>query len=415
MVSRGINKGNNKWKNYLIISFFVIVIFIFVFENADANFQSDSEELALGPIVAVIKDIEIDTNGYGLGFITSLNNPESGVQSIINSETIVGYVYSNYTSQVGLQGFAYRVIARFIPNFNIIITLNRICCLLLVIVIVAIVIQLYKRFGLLFSASFGITTVISPWVINFSRNLYWVEFTWFIPMLLGLLCLNYRNKRKLLYPLFYIAILVKCLCGYEYISTIMMSSLLFLIVEWICNKTERKQISKAICIIGIVSVFGFFTAYAIHACIYGSGNILQGFKMLWVDLVGRRTFGNPANYDKVYADSLNATVIDVLIRYFWSSGSPFDGKFMLIINIATIFSLICRIFILKKDSKFEVSIYTVSLLSTLSWLVLGKSHSFIHTHMNFVLFYMGWVQSCFYIIIKNLLEQRKLVLKISKE
>ena len=43
--------------------------------------------------------------------------------------------------------------------------------------------------------------------------------------------------------------------------------------------------------------------------------------------------------------------------------------------------------------------------------MLGKSHSFVHTHMNFVLFYIGWVQNRFYIITKVLLEQRKLVLK----
>ena len=53
--------------------------------------------------------------------------------------------------------------------------------------------------------------------------------------------------------------------------------------------------------------------------------------------------------------------------------------------------------------------YTVSFLATISWFVLAKAHSYIHTHMNYVLWYFGFVQVCLYILI--LLMQKNLCKK----
>ena len=36
-------------------------------------------------------------------------------------------------------------------------------------------------------------------------------------------------------------------------------------------------------------------------------------------------------------------------------------------------------------------------LTSVSWFVLGKAHSYIHTHMNFAMWYFGFVQLLFYI------------------
>ena len=44
--------------------------------------------------------------------------------------------------------------------------------------------------------------------------------------------------------------------------------------------------------------------------------------------------------------------------------------------------------------------FLVFLATTLSWIILGKSHSYIHTHINFVLWYFGFVQICLYEIIQ---------------
>ena len=46
----------------------------------------------------------------------------------------------------------------------------------------------------------------------------------------------------------------------------------------------------------------------------------------------------------------------------------------------------------------NVSLYVITFLTSISWIVLAKSHSYIHTHISFVLWYFGFVQICIYII-----------------
>ena len=393
----------------------VIILSVFMLEGAESSFQNDSESLVVAKMVAEAIGDDIADSSFGLGVLKSDNNLDVDAYSLIYNDNLEGYHYESYMSQVGIQGHIFGKIVSIIPKMNKINLFRLICCCLLVIVLGLIIIQLHKRYGILFASIFGVVSFLSPWIVNFSRNLYWVEFTWFIPMLLGLLCINYEDKRKFIYPLFFIAIFIKSLCGYEYLSTIMMTGIMFLLVEWICNKEKRKSIFKTIFIIGICSLAGFIAAYIIHAYMYGSGNIFEGFKLMKVNLIERRTFGNASDFDPMFADSLNASIWDVIIKYFWFAGSPLDGKLMCIIMVVTVFALIYQKTVLKENNTFEVSIFIISLLTTISWIVLGKAHSYIHTHMNFVLFYMGWVQISIYILCKTIIGKKMMDLKFEEK
>lgn len=395
--------------NIIVLLVIAVALSVFWMSSADKSFQEDSENLAISPIFAERKGISFDDKGYGLGALRSLAEPHEYVNSIMDRDFNEGYKYFVYTSQFGLQGHLYRVIARYLPSMLhakiIIFAMKAGCCFLLAIVVLAIIYELFFKYGRLFALTFGAVTILSPWVINYSINLYWVAFTWYIPMLLGLLCINYENKRYLFYPMFFAAIFIKSLCGYEYLSTIMMAEIQFLLVEWVCNEQNRKKLTRVVFIIGVLSMAGFSLAYLIHAYYYGSGNIMNGIRMIAQDIAGKRCFGNASDYDLVYSESLNASVVDVLVKYFCTAGRPLDGIEMMMLGIATTIALIYKRIVMKKDARFEISLYVISLLTTISWLVLAKGHSYIHTHMNFVLFYFGWVQCCVYIILKTLTEK----------
>lgn len=411
-------KRKDRLVKNVVLFIVAIVLSIFMFEGAESTFQNDSESLAVGPIAAEILGVDVDNGGYGLGILSSIDYPDDDY-SFMGLESVEGYEYSIYSSQVGLQGMIYVAITHLLPKLGIYDLFRIACCFFLVVILMMIIKQLYIKYGTFLSAVFGIVTFLSPWIVDFSKNLYWVEFTWFVPMLLGLLCLNYEDKKKYIYPLFFVAVFIKCLCGYEYLSTIMMSGIMFLLVEWVCNKEKRKNIFKTVLIIGVVSVAGFICAYVIHAYMYGSGNIIDGLKLMQVNLIEKRTFGNAADFDPVCADSLNASIFDVLLKYFWTAGGllagrPLDGKLMLFIAIVTIGALIYQRKKLDLNNNFEICLFIVTLLTTLSWLVLGKSHSYVHTHMNFVLFYMGWVQVSIYIICKTALDMHKISVNIVK-
>jgi hypothetical protein len=312
---------------------------------------------------------------------------------------------NEYSSQIGLQGWLYYLFTKTnIPGPAFLLRTG--CCVLLSLVISLICYELYIKYGLLMASSFYLVSICSSWIRNFSTNLYWVEFTWFIPMLLGLICLNDLNTRFWLYPLFFLAILVKSAGGYEYITVIMLSSIMFLAAEWICSIKKDKQRSKllfrAILSIGAISLLGFTAALLIHSFIRGNGNMLNGLNSIYQRDVLRRTFGNAADFPEVYTASLNASILDVILLYFKNNTAGKHAKFLfLTLSIAFIYSRL-------KKSRFlsnkDIWLFLITFITCVSWFIFGKSHSYIHTHMNYVMWYMGFIQIGVYFIVKYILK-----------
>ena len=69
----------------------------------------------------------------------------------------------------------------------------------------------------------------------------------------------------------------------------------------------------------------------------------------------------------------------------------------------TIIVLILNIVIKEKNCARDVIMFIVFQMATLSWIILAKSHSYVHTHLNYVLWYFGFIQICIYVIIKFIL------------
>ncbi len=129
--------------------------------------------------------IDVKTQGYIHDYSIKL----------ASGETLGSITYSDYESQVGLQGWVYYLLTFIVPSHQLPI-FRLVMCLLLAVVLVFICFQIRRRYSLLLAASFYVTFWLSPVITNTSYNLYWVLFTWFIPMLLGLLAVNYPKKRK---------------------------------------------------------------------------------------------------------------------------------------------------------------------------------------------------------------------------
>ncbi len=327
-----------------------------------------------------------------------------------------GYL-GEYQSQFGLQGKIFRYLAR-IFDIDLLKTL---CALATAITLVLIVYVLKKKYNVIFAGVFYCVFLLSPWIVNFANNLYWVEFTWFFPMLTGLFCswkIEYRKYRVLSYILAYISILVKSLCGYEYISCIMMGLIAFLIVDFIMsllygNKERQVLLFKTIFILGIIALIGFFTAICIHSPNKSgaNGSVIEGIKLIIQKDVLRRTYGgaglnssNLLGVEERYAGL--ASTWEVFCRYF-------DFKTEVVTGISgNLFSLLCIIPLVimvfeKKKNKFHnelLTMYFVFFVTTISWFLLAKSHSYVHIFLNIVLWYFGYVQVCIYIIINKLIE-----------
>lgn len=312
-----------------------------------------------------------------------------------------------YTSQYALQGRVYRLLARYVQ----VDTMRAMTALATAVSVMLVVCLIAKKYDRLMAGVFYCVFLLSPWVVNFARNLYWVEFTWFLPMAVGLLCAWKIDNRKI--RVFsccgaFLTIMLKCLCGYEYISTVMMGLIQFLLVDMVMAaiRGERKKaglLLRTIFLLGLAALAGFAAAICVHAGVRAHGDYLEGIVRIFKEDVLRRTYGGDVNiFDpaSVVGLSLSASVWEVLCKYFRFYTQIITGL------PGNLFPLLCLaplcIFAYdgnRKKLKPEwVLMYAVFLIAPVSWFVLAKAHSYVHTHMNFVLWYFGFVQICIYII-----------------
>ena len=169
------------------------------------------------------------------------------------------------------------------------------------------------------------------------------------------------------------------------------------------NKKRAKLLFIILLFVGFSAFIGFIAALCVHGYYRGDGSIIAGLKSIYVNDVLRRTFGGSITYfDTYFLDSLNASAWEVFCKYY-----KFYTQIIVGIN-ANIFPLMCIISIVSLifDSYYRkninirlISLYFLFYSLPVSWYLLAKSHSYVHTHMNYVLWYTGYIQICIYNIL----------------
>lgn len=362
------------------------------------------------------------TPGYIDVQLNSENILSSGEYGKLNDASFSGgiltgkEIYTEYTSQYGLQGKIFRFLANYISDYlPVYYALNSFA---LAMILVGIGLLLFKKWNALLGICFLFTFAVSPWIVSFARNLYWVEFTWFAPMFVGLVSsiwIRQKKIRLMCYLGSFVSVLIKCLCGYEYITTVMMGLIMFLLVDFIVailkkDKEAVKLTLQTILINGCMALLGFAVAISLHALIRGNGDLFNGIKSIIEYDALRRTSGGDMNvFDQAhYWGSFNASIWETICIYFHFNTEILPG---LAGNLFPLLFII-PIFIFVLDArnhslnKKDVALYIIAFLTTVSWFVLGKAHSYVHQGMNYVLWYFGFIQVCIYVILKKIFPEK---------
>lgn len=354
-------------------------------EAISAAFDAGSEKLAVNSM-----ETGYSIDGYGLTL------EKDGV-------------YLPYKSQFGLQGHVFRVLSRFAG----VRALRSLCAAAMAAVVMGIVLIVRRKYNARMAGCFYVTFWLSPWVVNLAANLYWMEFTWFLPMLLGLVCAwkwEHRVCRLLCYGGAFLGVMVKCLCGYEYVSAVMVGMVAFPLADLACalagrEKKRARQLFLSTFFMGLCALAGFAAALLAHAQLKGGGDLGMGLRLIMEQDVLRRTSGGDMNlFEPVYWASFNASVPETLHLYLQFQTQIITGL------PGNLFPLLCilplAVFAVDwhrgRLSIRDISLYVVFALASVSWLVLAKSHSYIHTNLNFVLWYFGFVQICLYVLLDKL-------------
>lgn len=402
-----------------VLSFWLVILVLFsaltikYFLPVDNHFQNDSEALVVGAVIHQRQGLS--NLKYGLSW--ALHSDGYWISTFRCDPSVAAgeLEFPGYASQIGLQGYVFAFLSHllgFLPVRRTLFLFRLLCSAAMAIVVMLISWLVGKKYNRNLSIAFFITFFCSPWIDGFAPNLYWVSFTWFLPMLIGLIVsLDYNRYDKWwIYLLTFLAVCLKSACGYEYLSTVLMAMIAFPICDFLL--TIRKDPQKGLHILwviiklGVTAVLGFLCVLLIHAYMRGEGNLFKGIESIWkIDVLRRTLGGNPDDFDPILVTSIEASVWDVIYKYLCFNPNVvgadiIDGiRAVCFIPMLVYASMSFVFHAVKKENAWEMILFVLLILTTLSWFILGKSHSFVHTHMNYVLWYFGCVQMCIYALV----------------
>lgn len=456
-------------KNYLIPLLLAITAFLsynnnFFLVTSDKLFlehQLDSEQLVLDGILH-------RSEGNGPLKMGRYARPEINNQSILAHQLYADHnkdgEFSNYESQFGLQYYLFSFLAeilerdvRFLQAFS---------ALLMSLIVVLFFIAIRREFSQVHAFFFCATLIFSPWVVIFARNLYWVEATWFLPTAITFL----YGKRSLISgksaikmgALLFAAFLAKFLCGYEYLTTIALSACAPLAYYTMQYQIGLKRGLVQLVICGISLTLAFSAAVSLHMG-YSSTSSDTAFNTISIIAKKRLATKDPSvaakefcnsslnneecekHFVERFGKSLTSNRFAVIAKYFamphflpWLdrmelnpietatfkaareepslesiramfSGIGFRGVAFLTSIIAfLLFNLFVCQAAIKQRSPLSLGLL-VAIIAPLSWFFLAKAHSYVHYHLNYVLWYLVYIPFGMFFFLKrsNTLEARQ--------
>ena len=386
--------------------------------------QRDTESLIIGRMVKSRQDGIFSSGGLtGAGITTNIqqdwissNQIDNQYAAYLNSGSFDKF--SPYMSQPGGQGIIFSLLDRLLPlspqiklwSFYVL------TALLSATALTFIVNWFYDEFGGWVAICVIGSAVLSHWLTVFGKNLWWSLWAFYLPMIVVLYLLKHHrvpsNRQFIKFGiLIFMAVFIKCFInGFEYITTTLLMMVTPCIYYAVLNKWNGRQYVKwtlaTVCGSGVAIFFSL-----IMLC-FQIGAAKDGFMdgvahVVWS--FGKRTYGEAQDYPAVYAASLEAGTIGVVVTYvngiffdlnnYLSLTNAFVSDFLLKVRygyLIVLFIVMSALLFLRsrkmmtKQRQNIALIWTTwfSVLAPLSWYVIFKSHSFIHTHMSFLLWQM---------------------------
>ena len=451
-------KSSETVKVLLICSFSILFMFLGFFANywrvADQrwfeNHQLDMESYIIGRMVKSRLDGILSSGGLtGLGSLNATpvqfsDEPFSN-QYLAYMNNLPFGAYSTYNSQIGGQGIFFSVLDKLItalPQEKLRI-FHALTSLFLAIMLTAIILWFYLEFGLTVSLFVLFSAVFSQWLVVFGRNLYWSMWAFYLPVVVLMYYLKFTRvlpnlKLFELGTIFLIMVFIKCLFnGYEYITSTLVMMFVPLVYYIILNRVNFGESLKTLGTAALGSCLGVLLSFSILCFQIASvqGRFLDGVHHI-VYCFEKRTYADPRGFPSEYAPGLQASTTSVLLTYLkgtffdpenYLSSSPLvfrhPIRYSYLISLFVIVSVALFFhknrYVAEKEKRKCVSlIYATwfSILAPLSWFIIFKAHSYVHTHTNYIVWQMPFVffgfASCG-LLVRNLLPDFIRLIKIS--
>lgn len=411
------------------------------FHAADAawfkSFQYDSDSLVYGRMLESQKNGALSYYGL-LGRVGNEAENIDKQKPMFLNDDIGDRAYYPYLSQVGLQGFLFSILDSTLIKLNLepkmrIELFYAFSSIALSLVLSLLSLYFLLEFGIVSWMLLLITIISSQWLVVMGKSLYWSFWLMFAPLLIILWAHKIEVIKKRFYNAFYCLtaffVFVKCCAGYEYISSVLISAVIPIVYYSLNYSWSIKATFIRFAKISISGLVGFFVALITHIFIVAKINH-YGFSNAFVSVfqhstsrmyADKGTFGSGG-----WEDGANASVIQVLSSYW--RGEAFNLNNLMgwdFFNSISFGEIILTLIIFSSAALWSAkysenidrnrrkvlsfaSMAWFSILSPLSWFILAKVHSYVHTHINhvlwsmpFILFVMAFVGYIIKLLIKD--------------
>jgi hypothetical protein len=201
---------------------------------------------------------------------------------------------------------------------------------------------------------------------------------------------------------------IKCLfTGFEFISSALAMPFSALFYFALRDRWAWADFARRFAAAALGAITGSLAALGVLVLQISSvlGSFSQAFEYILFTF-GKRTYGDAAQYGSLEAESLRANVFSVLNTYLQGRALNFNGIFHLSLpwleipywQIFILFAFFTLVYFVRdrfaggfpqrRKAVTIVMVTWLSALAPLSWFVVFKAHSYVHTQLNFIIWQM---------------------------
>lgn len=318
--------------------------------------------------------------------------------------------FQAYTHQTGLQGWAFGVLNKVLSVFEDRgeareIILYNINSMLFYVATLLVFLAVWRAWGPLSALAWLCAVVFAPWPQRGMKDLYWCLWTWLLPALAGLLlCAVTRRCGKTpwwCYLLVFAACMVRCMCGFEFITTFLILCEIPLCYAAAKAYFVRRDPHGALVWLGRTVGAGVSALGGVAAA------LALWFAQEWL------CFGSAAdawqNMTRAVTDRVSLTdgavrdvnVPQVLAQYFRESTEPLlqlgpvSVTAWQLLLFALLVGAVCVVVCLRRGTAAQLVppciVWGLGLAAPASWMVLSKAHAAIHAHLVPMLWHFAFV------------------------
>lgn len=232
--------------------------FYFVDYPTFTGFQQDSERL-------VTQGVFCDLTGVDPSNQSLLVVPPEGSSGQPIDSCPVSQLTS-YNSSYGLQRNLVTYFGRVFgqtPDTVFVVT-RAVVALITSLILVSFAWFFRHDYGLFVTVIVAMLIASSTWLVLYGRNLYWMSFTLFAPMVWSLYLFGNKNTRTWFYLGLFGLFTFKLLMGYEFITNLILSALPSIYYHLIKDQAKLSVYFTHTTLVSVIGVLAFVTALGIH-------------------------------------------------------------------------------------------------------------------------------------------------------